>query len=102
MIARMGRRLAEDGHTAAKSHAMSHPRATEAEAFDRLITMGALIDQPVMIFQRRMCRGAGEQSRDRDGRSAESNFRRVKHHLERPASSSAPVLLATAANAGTG
>ena len=50
MIAWMGRRLVERGYTAPKFHAVSHPRASEAEAFDRLVAMAALVDQPVMIF----------------------------------------------------
>ena len=50
MIAWMGRRLVERGYVAPKYHAVSHPRASEAEAFDRLVAMAALVDQPVMIF----------------------------------------------------
>ena len=36
MIAWMGKRLVERGYTAPKYHAISHPRVSEAEAFDRL------------------------------------------------------------------
>lgn len=50
MIAWMGRRLVERGYVAPRYHAVSHPRASEAEAFDRLVAMAALVDQPVMIF----------------------------------------------------
>ena len=50
MIAWMGKRLVERGYTAPKFHAMSHPRVSEAEAFNRLIAMAALVDQPIMIF----------------------------------------------------
>ncbi len=50
MIAWMGKRLVERGYVAPKYHAVSHPRASEAEAFDRLVAMAALVDQPVMIF----------------------------------------------------
>jgi dihydropyrimidinase len=50
MIAWMGRRLLERGYTAPKYHAVSHPRGSETEAFERLIAMAALIDQPIMIF----------------------------------------------------
>jgi dihydropyrimidinase len=50
MIAWMGKRLLERGYTAPKFHAVSHPRASETEAFERLIAMAALIDQPIMIF----------------------------------------------------
>jgi dihydropyrimidinase len=50
MIAWMGKRLLERGYTAPKYHAVSHPRVSETEAFERLIAMAALIDQPIMIF----------------------------------------------------
>jgi len=50
MIAWMAKRLVERGYTAPKYHAISHPRASEPEAFERLIAMSALLDQPVMIF----------------------------------------------------
>ncbi|MDB5511272.1 MAG: hyuA [Enterovirga sp.] len=50
MIAWMGKRLVERGYLAPKFHAVSHPRASEAEAFDRLVAMATLVDQPVMIF----------------------------------------------------
>lgn len=50
MISWLGRKLVEKGYTAPKYHAISHPRGSEAEAFNRLITASALIDQPVMIF----------------------------------------------------
>jgi dihydropyrimidinase len=50
MIAWMSRRLLERGYTAPKYHAVSHPRSSETEAFERLIAMASLIDQPIMIF----------------------------------------------------
>ncbi len=50
MIAWMGKRLLERGYTAPKYHAVSHPRGSETEAFERLIAMASLIDQPIMIF----------------------------------------------------
>jgi len=46
----MGKRLLEKGYTAPKYHAISHPRGSEAEAFNRLITFAELVDQPIMIF----------------------------------------------------
>jgi dihydropyrimidinase len=58
MIAWMGRRLVERGYTAPKFHAMSHPRVSEAEAFNRLIAMAALVDQPIMIFHVSTAEGA--------------------------------------------
>lgn len=50
MIAWMGKRLVAKGYLAPKFHAISHPRGSEAEAFDRLFAMAELIDQPVMVF----------------------------------------------------
>jgi dihydropyrimidinase len=50
MVSWMGKRLVEKGYTAPKFHTISHPRGCEAEAFNRLITFGELIDQPIMIF----------------------------------------------------
>lgn len=50
MISWMGKKLVEKGYTHPKYHAISHPRSSEAEAIGRLISMCALIDQPVMVF----------------------------------------------------
>ena len=50
MISWMGKRLVEKGFTAPKFHAASHPRVSEAEAFNRLIAFAEFIDQPIMIF----------------------------------------------------
>jgi dihydropyrimidinase len=50
MIAWMSRRLLARGYTAPKYHAVSHPRASEAEAIHRLILCAELLDQPIMIF----------------------------------------------------
>ena len=50
MIAWMARRLVERGYVAPKYHGVSHPRLSEAEAFNRLIAASELLDQPVMIF----------------------------------------------------
>lgn len=50
MISWMGKRLIEKGLTAPRYHARSHPRASEAEAFDRLAAAAAMLDQPVMVF----------------------------------------------------
>jgi dihydropyrimidinase len=50
LIAWMGKRLVEKGYAAPKFHGVSHPRGSEAEAFNRLITFAELIDQPIMIF----------------------------------------------------
>lgn len=58
MIAWMGKRLLERGYTAPRYHAVSHPRGSETEAFERLITMAALIDQPIMIFHVSTAEGA--------------------------------------------
>jgi dihydropyrimidinase len=50
MISWMSKRLVEKGYTAPKYHTISHPRGSEAEAINRLITFAELIDQPIMIF----------------------------------------------------
>jgi dihydropyrimidinase len=50
MLAWVTRRLLERGHVAPRYHAISHPRAAEAEAVNRLIAMAALVDQPVVVF----------------------------------------------------
>jgi dihydropyrimidinase len=58
MIAWASRRLVERGFTVPKFHAMSHPRLAETEAFERLIRMAALVDQPIMIFHVSTAEGA--------------------------------------------
>jgi dihydropyrimidinase len=58
MIAWMGRRLVERGHTAPRFHAVSHPRAAEAEAIGRAVTLAGLLDQPIMIFHVSTAEGA--------------------------------------------
>lgn len=58
MISWLGKKLVEKGYTAPKYHAISHPRGSEAEAFNRLITAAALIDQPIMIFHVSTAEGA--------------------------------------------
>ncbi|MGH6897176.1 MAG: dihydropyrimidinase [Geminicoccaceae bacterium] len=50
MLAWTARRLLERGHIAPRYHAISHPRAAEAEAVGRLIAMASLVDQPVVVF----------------------------------------------------
>ncbi|WP_226582069.1 dihydropyrimidinase [Acuticoccus sediminis] len=58
MIKWMVQRLLDRGYTAPKYHAISHPRGSEAEAFNRLIAMSELIDQPIMIFHVSTAEGA--------------------------------------------
>lgn len=58
MIAWMGKRLVERGYIAPKYHTVSHPRAAESEAFERLIRLAALVDQPIMIFHVSTAEGA--------------------------------------------
>ena len=58
MISWMVKRLAARGYNAPKYHAISHPRIAEREAFERLIAMAALIDQPIMIFHVSTAEGA--------------------------------------------
>lgn len=50
MITWMTRKLLAGGYTAPKHHALSHPRLSEAEAFQRLIACAELVDQPVIIY----------------------------------------------------
>ena len=58
IISWMVKRLLARGYTAPKYHAISHARVSEAEAFNRLIGMAALIDQPIMIFHVSTAEGA--------------------------------------------
>jgi dihydropyrimidinase len=58
MISWMAKRLVDRGYTAPKYHAISHPRTSEVEAFERLIRMSALLDQPIMIFHVSTAEGA--------------------------------------------
>ena len=58
IIAWMVKRLLARGYTHPKYHAISHARVSEAEAFNRLIGMAALIDQPIMIFHVSTAEGA--------------------------------------------
>jgi dihydropyrimidinase len=50
MISWTGKRLVANGYRAPRYHGISHPRAGEVEAFNRIITLAAFIDQPIMIF----------------------------------------------------
>ncbi|MBV9462318.1 MAG: dihydropyrimidinase [Bradyrhizobium sp.] len=59
IISWMVKRLIKAGYTHPKYHAISHARISEAEAFNRLIGMAALIDQPIMIFHVSTAEGAG-------------------------------------------
>ena len=58
MISWLAKRLVEKGYTAPRYHAMSHPRVSESEAFERLARMSQLLDQPVMIFHVSTAEGA--------------------------------------------
>src|SRR5918994_1520622 len=58
IISWMVKRLLARGYTDPKYHAISHARVSEAEAFNRLIGMAALIDQPIMIFHVTTAEGA--------------------------------------------
>src|SRR4029453_9649235 len=58
IISWMVKRLLARGYTAPKYHSISHARFSEAEAFNRLIGMAALIDQPIMIFHVSTAEGA--------------------------------------------
>ena len=58
MIAWMAKRLLARGHLAPKFHGIAHPRLSETEAFERLVRMSQLVDQPVMIFHVSTAEGA--------------------------------------------
>jgi dihydropyrimidinase len=58
VISWMVKRLLAHGHTAPKFHAVSHARAAESEAINRLIEMAALIDQPIMVYHVSTAEGA--------------------------------------------
>src|SRR3954452_18843658 len=66
MISWMGKRLLKHGHTAPKFHGISHPRINEPEAFTRLISCAALVDQPIMIFHFSTAEGAAVLRNARD------------------------------------
>jgi dihydropyrimidinase len=58
MITWISQRLLARGYTAPRYHAVSHPRAGEAEAFTRLIACAALVDQPIMVYHVSTAEGA--------------------------------------------
>jgi dihydropyrimidinase len=58
IISWMVKRLLARGYTHPKYHAISHARFSEADAFNRLIGMAALVDQPIMIFHVSTAEGA--------------------------------------------
>ena len=58
MISWMSRRLLAGGNTAPHYHAVSHPRAAEAEAINRAVRCATLLDQPLMIFHVSTAEGA--------------------------------------------
>jgi dihydropyrimidinase len=58
MLKWMGERLVTRGYIAPRYHAVSHPRAAEVEAFQRLIQFSRLVDQPIVIFHVSTAEGA--------------------------------------------
>ena len=58
IIAWMVKRLLARGYAHPKYHSVSHARFSEADAFNRLIGMAALVDQPIMIFHVSTAEGA--------------------------------------------
>jgi len=58
MISWTGKRLVANGYKAPRYHGVGHPRACEAEAFNRVIALAAFIDQPIMIFHVSSAEGA--------------------------------------------
>src|SRR5258708_40163710 len=70
IISWMVKRLLARGYTDPKYHAISHARFSEAEAFNRLIGMAALIAHPIMIFHVSTAEGA-KVIRDSRGQGVE-------------------------------
>ncbi|WP_268995507.1 dihydropyrimidinase [Microvirga roseola] len=58
MIKWMAERLVSHGYVEPKFHGVSHPRASEIEAFERLIRFSQLLDQPIMLFHVSTAEGA--------------------------------------------
>jgi dihydropyrimidinase len=58
MIKWMADRLVSRGYIAPKFHSVSHPRGSEAEAFERLIRFSDLLDQPIVLFHVSTAEGA--------------------------------------------
>jgi dihydropyrimidinase len=58
MISWTAKRLLANGFRAPCYHGISHPRAGEAEAFNRIIALAAFIDQPIMVFHVSSAEGA--------------------------------------------
>jgi dihydropyrimidinase len=54
----MADRLVSRGYIEPKYHGVSHPRACEIEAFERLIRFSQLLDQPIMLFHVSTAEGA--------------------------------------------
>jgi len=90
MISWMGKKLVEKGYVAPKYHAISHPRGSEPEAFNRLITAAELLDQPIMIFHVSTAEGAAviRQARGRGlkvfAETCPQYLFLTKHDLDKP------------------
>jgi dihydropyrimidinase len=80
MISWLSKRLVERGYTAPKYHTVSHPRLSEAEAFQRLIAMAEFIDQPIMIFHVSTAEGAAVV-REARGRGVKVFAETCPHYL---------------------
>lgn len=59
----MRKRLGEGGHVAPKFHAPSRPRASEAEAISRAVTLAGYLDAPLLIVHVSTAEGVAEVSR---------------------------------------
>jgi len=90
MISWMVKRLLARGYTAPKYHAVSHPRLAEKEAFERLIALAALVDQPIMIFHVSTAEGVATIRRARGGglkvyaETCPQYLFLTRHDLDRP------------------
>jgi dihydropyrimidinase len=66
IISWMVKRLLARGYTSPKYHAISHARISEAEAFNRLIGMAALIDRPGAEGAKWMCSPPPRRASDQE------------------------------------
>lgn len=76
----MGERLVALGYVDPKYHAVSHPRAAEVEAFQRLIQFSLFVDQPIVIFHVSTAEGAAVIRRAR-GEGAKIFAETCPHYL---------------------
>jgi len=80
LIRWMQRRLLDAGRTAARFHPLSHPRAAEEEALNRLCMFAEITGQPVMLFHI-STRGGAQIVRDARARGVPVVAETCPHYL---------------------